>query len=119
MKFFFDANIPLSLINSIKLLGHEVAHAREIGLASAPDKEIAEYAKKQKAILLTKDLEFGNLIIYPKNSHYGLFIIRLPYSFTASQFSQIIKDFLTKINPEILMNSITILELGKYRIRKL
>ena len=67
MKFFLDANIPLSVIDDIKELNFEVDHARKIGLASASDKEIADYSKKEKAILVTKDLEFGNTMIYQKN----------------------------------------------------
>ena len=69
MKFFLDENIPLSVTDSIKSLGFEVEHVRTSGLRGATDKQIAKYAQKQQAILVTKDLEFGSSILYPKDSH--------------------------------------------------
>ena len=119
MKFFLDENIPLSINNTIKNLGFKVEHTRNVGLTGSPDKEIAEYARKQNAILVTRDIEFGSRILYPKNSHYGLLILRLPFNFSAKQISENLKKFLNNINVEILVNSITILELGRYRRRML
>ena len=119
MKFFLDENIPLSINNTIKNLGFKVEHTRNVGLTGSSDKEIAEYARKQNAILVTRDIEFGSRILYPKNSHYGLLILRLPFNFSAKQISENLKKFLNNINVEILVNSITILELGRYRRRML
>ena len=118
MKFFLDENIPFSVTDSIKELGFEVEHARTSDLRGAPDKKIAEYARKQQSILITKDLEFGSSILYPKGSHYGLLILRLPNQWAADKVIKAIKEFLTKIDPQELVNSITVLEIGKYRMRK-
>jgi len=117
--FFLDENIPKSLVETIKKLGFEAEHARDVGLGGCSDIKIAEYAKKRNAILITKDLEFGSLIIYSKNSHYGLIVIRLPHFYTSNQIVKIMNRFLSNINVEILINSIVILEIARYRIRKL
>lgn len=117
MKFFLDENMPLSVANSLKELNFEVEHARTSGLRGAPDKQIAEYARKQQAILVTKDLEFGSSILYPKGSHYGLLILRLPHKWTPEKVTKALKEFLTKIDTKRLTKAITILEVGKYRIR--
>ena len=117
MRFLLDENIPFSVLDIITNSGFEAEHVRNIGMQGSGDKQVAEYAKKQKAVLITKDLEFGNLLIYPKNSHYGLLILKLPYTFSAKQISKVLKEFLTKIDIKELVNSITILEIGKYRIR--
>lgn len=119
MKFFLDENVPLSAIDVIHNLGFEVEHARSAGLGGRPDREIADYAKKRRAVLVTKDLEFGSLALYPKNSHHGLLVLRLPHYYTASQIAEAIKAFLTKISPEALTGSITVLEAGRYRIRRI
>lgn len=88
-------------------------------MIGSSDNKIAEYAKKQKAILVTKDLEFGSLLIYPESSHYGLLVLRLPNNFTAKKMNEILEEFLKSIKVEELVNSITVLEIGRYRIRKL
>ncbi len=117
MKFLLDENIPIFVVDIIMQLGFEVEHVRKIGLRGATDKEIAEYARNKKAILVTKDIEFGSLILYHKNSHYGLLLLRLPHYYNAKQIAEVIKKFLIKTKPEILVNSIVVLEIGRYRRR--
>jgi len=41
MRFLIDANLPRSTVELIARLGHEVDFARDIGLGSAPDAQIA------------------------------------------------------------------------------
>ncbi len=119
MKFFLDENMPSSVADIIKKLGFEVEHARICGLRGASDKQIAEHARKHQAILVTKDLEFGSSILYPKDSHYGLLVLRLPYKWTSEKVIKTLKEFLTKTDLQKLINSITILEIGRYRTRKI
>jgi len=118
MRFFLDENLPLCVLERLQRLGHPAEHARLTPLRGSDDRTIAEYAKKKEAILITKDLEFGNVLIYPKNSHYGLLILRLPYDFSATQIADSVEQFLKEIDPDHL-KSLIVLELGKYRIRRL
>ena len=119
MKFFLDENIPISTREILTKLGFEVEHCKNSKLKGSSDKLIAEYCKKQKLVLVTRDLEFGSLLIYPKEYHYGLLVLRLPNSFTAKKINETMEEFLKNIKYEELINSITILEVGRYRVRKL
>ncbi len=119
MKFFLDENLPLSLIDIFTEFGFEVEHAKTSGLRGATDKEIAKYALKHKAILVTKDLEFGSLLLYPPGSHYGLIVIRVPFNFKTDQIKRVVKNFISRTDADDLINTITIVEVGKYRSRKL
>ena len=64
MKFFLDANIPHSALEVFKGLNLKSLHARDIGLSRADDKEIFDYAVKNNSILVTKDLEFANPMLF-------------------------------------------------------
>ncbi len=119
MKFFLDENLPLSLSEIFTEFGFKVEHARTSGLRGATDKEIAKYALKQKTILVTKDLEFGSLLLYPPGSHYGLVVIRVPFNYKTDQIKRVMKNFISKTHAADLINTITIVEVGKYRSRKL
>src|SRR5260370_33754658 len=57
MRFLIDANMPRSIIALVASLGHEVEFARDVGLAAAPDLEIAARAQATGAALLTRDLD--------------------------------------------------------------
>lgn len=116
MNFFLDANLPVSLKEIFAKVGL-VQHARDVNLSDASDDEIFEFAVKKKAILVTRDLEFGNPYLYPKNSHCGLIILRVPFHFTATQINRILKDFLASTETRHLRNAVTIVEPGKIRIR--
>ena len=114
-KFVLDENVPKSSVEMLKSKGFEVEHISLTELQGEEDGKIAEYAKNKKAILITKDKNFGNPLRYSKSSHYGLIIIRLHYSFNVIQKTNTLKSLIDEIEPNKLINYITILELGKYR----
>ncbi len=119
MKFILDENLPQSFVEKLGELGFTVDHVRTAGLQGADDRTIALYAKNQDAVLITKDIEFGSLLLYPKGSHYGVVILRLPEYFKKEQIFLFLKNFLTTIRKDNLIGHITTLEIGKYRVRKL
>jgi len=119
MKLLLDENLPFSFVQSLTESGFVVEHVRNVGLRGALDKEIALYAKNKKYILVTKDLEFGSPLLYPPGSHYSLMILRLPYNCKKEQVLKIITNLLNSVNRTNLLGYITVVELGRYRIRKL
>ncbi len=118
LKFLVDADMPKSSKEVIKKFGHEVIDVRDIGLRSASDQEIIEYAFSNECIVVTRDLDFGNIIRYPLKKHHGVVILRLPYTFTAHEINDNLAQFLKSVDEEKIINSVTIVELGRYRIRK-
>ena len=119
MKIFPDENLPLSLIDDLTKLDYKVKNVSTAGLRGASDETIAKYAKKQKAILITKDIEFGSLLLYPKGSHHAVVIVRLPPFYNKNQLTKAIIAFFKTTKEKEIVNAITILQVGRYRIRKL
>ncbi len=117
MNFFIDANLPYSTKEIFEEFG-KCWHTREVGLQDASDEVILKFAKEKKAILATRDLEFGNPYLYPKGSHCGVLIIRVPFYFTARQINETLREAISKIEIGQLKNSVTVIEPGKIRIRK-
>ncbi len=116
MKFLIDADSPHSLIDIFSKHGHEAAHVRDV-LGAAADNEILEYANKKQQIIVTRDLGFAEMFI--KNKGFGLIITRLPYYFTVDRINKAFEEFLKAIDCNKMVNSITVLELGRYRNKKL
>jgi predicted nuclease of predicted toxin-antitoxin system len=115
MKFLLDADMPRSSSKVLKSLGFEVEDVRDIGLGSAKDKDIIEYASKNGKIIITRDTDFGEVLRYPK--HPGAIIFRLPYTFTAKAINERLKGFLISLTMEELRNAIIIVELERCRRR--
>ncbi|MBI2542778.1 MAG: DUF5615 family PIN-like protein [Candidatus Aenigmarchaeota archaeon] len=119
MKFFLDANIPYSALEVFEELSLEAIHARYVGLSQAIDKEIMNFAIKNKSILVTKDMGFANILMFPLESHYGIIVLRLPSYFKAHQFVNLLRDFLRSIDAKGLEKAIAIVKIGRYRIKRL
>lgn len=64
MKLLLDANLSWRLIKQLKTDFAEVFHVNQIGLAMpASDVEIWKWAKVNRAIIVTNDEDFFNLLM--------------------------------------------------------
>ena len=117
MKFLLDANIPYSL-QEVFPKGHNVYHVRDLNLANAQDQEIAKYAKKNKAVIVSRDLDFGNINNFPPENYYGIIILRLPYFYNAQSIKRVFQNFISKIDESEIPKSTIIVEEGRWRIKK-
>ncbi|MBF0178947.1 MAG: DUF5615 family PIN-like protein [Magnetococcales bacterium] len=67
MRFLVDAQLPPALARWLVAHDHEAEHVLDIGLASASDHAIWEYAGQTKSILVTKDEDFITLACLTPN----------------------------------------------------
>lgn len=58
MNFLIDAQLPPALARWIAGQGHQAAHVFEVGLQAAEDGAIWEFARNEKAIIVSKDEDF-------------------------------------------------------------
>lgn len=62
MKIVLDMNLSPAWIPFLKAGGHEVKHWSEIGVITATDIEIMEWARNNDYIVFTHDLDFSALL---------------------------------------------------------
>ncbi|MFY9463369.1 MAG: DUF5615 family PIN-like protein [Candidatus Sungiibacteriota bacterium] len=116
MNFILDANIPYSA----KAVFHKldsVVHVLDVGLVDASDNDIIRWAVAHDAIIVTRDLDFANIVAHPISSHVGAIILRVPSHFTFAEIKKVLTSFLTVAEKEELRHAVVIVEPGKYRIR--
>lgn len=65
MKFLIDNQLPASLAKYLCTKGHDAQHVLNIGLASAKDMEICQYAAEHALVIVTKDEDFSRQAIQP------------------------------------------------------
>jgi predicted nuclease of predicted toxin-antitoxin system len=117
MKFLLDANMPYSAKKILRQFGHPI-HVRDVGLADASDDTILKYAQREDAIVVSRDLDFANIILHPINAHAGAIVLRVPSSFTAEQIKKVLAQFLAVVDVTILSRVLTIVEPGQFRMRR-
>jgi predicted nuclease of predicted toxin-antitoxin system len=102
MRFLIDANMPRSAIGTLTARGHHVEFARDIGLAAAPDAQIAERVRQTGGALLSRDLDFADVRRYPPQQYGGILVLRLPDHFTAAEIVAVLERFLAE--PQFVEN---------------
>lgn len=117
-KFVIDEDMPRSTAKLLRSKGFEAFDVRDYSLRGKDDGEIFKFAQNNKAVLLTGDLGFGNLLHFPLGTHSGIFIAHFPNEISTSELNnQMIRAILSLKEDEFNGNLI-ILEPGKLRIRR-
>jgi predicted nuclease of predicted toxin-antitoxin system len=96
MRFLLDANLPRSAIDVVVKSGHEVEFAKDVGLGTAPDAQIASHARQNGMAIVTRDLDFSNVRQYPPEEYAGIVVLRLPDHFIAAEIVAVLTRFLAE-----------------------
>ncbi len=118
LKILVDEDMPRPTARLLQSLGIDTIDLRDIGLKGSTDAVVFKYAQKHRMIIISRDREFGNVLKYPLGTHYGIICVNLPYTFIRQQILDAIKRFFVEVERKRLPNNLTILEVGRYRIRQ-
>ncbi|MEW6276769.1 MAG: DUF5615 family PIN-like protein [Bacillota bacterium] len=76
MKFLADESIDLPIVESLRRDGHFTLYVAEME-PGIKDDEVLKQANKEKAILLTADKDFGELVFRQGRISQGIILVRL------------------------------------------
>jgi len=62
MKFLVDMNLAPRWCEEFMSRGHEAIHWSDVGQHDAPDDELMDWARGNKHVIITHDLDFGALL---------------------------------------------------------
>ena len=118
MKLLLDMNLPRSLGNLLEAAGQSCRHAGNIGLSRASDSAILRVAREAGEVVVTHDLDFGQLLAFTGDSHPSVIIFRL----RTTQVQRLADRFITAL-PEVEAalqdGALVILEEAGLRVRRL
>ncbi|MEK7560775.1 MAG: DUF5615 family PIN-like protein [Patescibacteria group bacterium] len=118
MKFVIDEDLPRSISAMLHDLGHEPLDIRDYGLRGMPDERIFEFAQEQKAVLMTADLGFANILSFPPGTHCGIIVLRFPNEIPTSEMVAIAARFLKKIPSDSFSGNLVIITPARARLRR-
>ena len=76
MRLILDADIPRSFLYQLQKKGHDVIDVRDISKTALKDEEVFTIACKEKRTLVTRDLDFSNILHYPPQESFGIIVLR-------------------------------------------
>jgi len=77
MRFLADMGISQRVVTALRERGYEAVHLQEQGLGKLPDGEILAKARAEGLVLLTHDLDFGELLAASGGNLPSVIIFRL------------------------------------------
>jgi len=120
MKLLIDECVLGKTARLLKENGFSVITIQELGKASTTNGTVISIAKRQKAVIITNDLDFGNLILYPLGSHTGIIVLRprLDTPEAINDVHTVLMRLFKELKPAEIEKSLIIIDRDKYRIRK-
>ena len=77
MRFLLDQNIERRLAAYLREEGHDVLVVGVHEPAGLPDPEVLSRAHEQNRVLITKDRDFGELVVRHRHAHAGIIFLRI------------------------------------------
>lgn len=101
MRFLLDENVHGGLIAFLKSISHEVVYAPK-GIKNGA---VFAFAQKEKAILITRDIDFLNES-FIKEKHEGIIFLRVNAKDIEAQKRSLLKILKSFINQDMFKNKI-------------
>ncbi len=118
MKFLIDVNTPAQLGEMLKKHGHTYRHVALLKREKAQDSEILSMANENDEVILTHDLDFGQLLAISGKERPSVVIFRI-HKINAQIFFNLLIENWDSIENPLMQGSVVIIETFTIRIRKL
>jgi predicted nuclease of predicted toxin-antitoxin system len=118
MKFLADMGISPRVVKELQNKEHDAVHLIDEGLNRLPDGDILEKARRENRVLLTHDLDFGELLAASGGQLPSVVIFRLK-DMRASNVSKHLFSIINQQAEALNQGAVLSVTEQKVRIRKL
>jgi len=118
LKFLVDEDMPKSTTQTLRSIGFETFDVRDVALRGKSDDEIFAFAQGNRAVLVTADMGFGNLLRYPLGSHAGIIIVHYPNEMSNVVVNDNLREACASLSENEIRGNLVILEPGRIRIKR-
>ena len=118
MRLLLDMNLPPAMAEWLRAEGHDAVHVREIGLADSPDHSVFARAAEDARIVVTFDLDFGEVIALRGASGAGVALLRLRLA-RQSRLRERFRVVIAEAAEALEAGAIVVVEDARIRIRRM
>jgi predicted nuclease of predicted toxin-antitoxin system len=118
MRFLCDMGVSLKVVQWLRKQGHDVTHLRDEGLQTLPNGEIFSKALSEKRVILTFDLDFGEISAFSRGERTSVIVFRLRNTRTPNVINRL-SAVLAESFDSIQKGAIITVEDSRHRIRYL
>jgi predicted nuclease of predicted toxin-antitoxin system len=118
MRFLADMGVSQKVVEWLRTNGHDAVHLRDEGLQRLPNGEIFQKADREQRIVLTFDLDFGEILAASAGQVVSVVLFRLRNT-RADFVIQRLDDVLVQSSADLSQGAVVVVEDGRHRVRKL
>lgn len=118
MKFLADMGVSPITVQFLRELDHDAVHLHEQGLRQMDDGDILIKARSEGRIVLTADLDFGDLLAASREKLPSVIVFRLS-NMRPENVNRHLQALLRQATNDLELGSIVSVSERRYRVRKL
>ncbi|KAM3097858.1 DUF5615 family PIN-like protein [Phormidesmis sp. 146-12] len=118
MKFLADMGVSPLTVQALSRQGYDAVHLTDERLERLPDSKILAKARREERIVLTFDLDFGDLLAANADVLPSVIIFRLKMPKPAITTQRLLTA-LSEYKAVLMSGAILTIEDGRYRLRRL
>lgn len=116
VRLLLDANISPETAIVLRSFGFDVKSLIEEGLGGIEDAAVAKIAQREKRILITFDLDFGEMYYFASRKTFGVIVLRLDDQ-RVEMVNAILKQFFKNMIPAAVRRKKRLIILTEAEIR--
>ena len=117
MRFVADMCMDVRVASWLNSQGHDATHLRDEGLQRLPNGGVFEKAIAESRVVVTFDLDFGEIIALSKGRKTGVILFRLRNTRTAFVIQRL-SDVISACADALTRGAIVIVEDARHRVRE-
>ena len=118
MRLLFDQGLPRSAAEILRNKGWDIQHTGEVGLSRATDRQILEYARNERRIVITLDSDFHAILAVENLDSPSVVRIRKE-GLKAPELVKLIERIWSRIGQQLDDGAIASITERAMRIRKI
>jgi predicted nuclease of predicted toxin-antitoxin system len=118
MRFLADMGVSMRIVEWPRASGRDAIHLRDEGLQKLPNGEIFRKAIREERVVLTFDLDFGEIVAASDGASVSAILFRLRNT-RAGFVVQRLKSVLDRSTEELAQGAVVLVEDGRHRVRRM
>lgn len=118
LRVLIDESLPRSVGAALSAAGLDVVDARDVGLSGAADPSVFAHAQQDTRVILSRDVDFADIMAYPIGTHHGIVVARLPNEVSMSALGSLLVRALDGLEAQDVRGCLLIVEEHRVRTRR-
>ena len=118
MRFLCDMGVAATVAEWLRTEGHDAVHLREEGLQTLPNGEIFAMAREQERVVITFDLDFGEIAAASAGNLPSVIVFRLRNA-RALHVIERLRKVLADSSAALESGAVITVEESRHRVRHL